>query len=121
MSTHSDSITSYLRSTSDVLSAGRKLQRKLDADVVTRTSAIKELETSGTGQDTGVTSYRAFMFSALGETKTTQKKKRQKISDDILATVVADLQVGGVFVAAGEAVGEAGNDEATKQSGKLRL
>lgn len=120
MSTHSASIRSYLRSNSYVLSAGRKLQRKLDGDVTKLASAITELEEAATDQDTGA-SYRAFMFSALGETETTEKKKRQKLSEDILATVVADLQVGSVFVAAGEAVGEAGNDEATKQEGKRRL
>src|SRR5215216_5634973 len=105
MSTHITSTSRYLNNNASVVTAGRQLQNILGRDSSTLEFAITQLEEAAKAQDTGTNSYRAFMFSALEETKETQKERRQKINGDILATVVADLQVGSVFVAAGQAVG----------------
>jgi hypothetical protein len=108
MPTHIVSTSRYLLGTKSVLSAGRQLQSMLGEDADTLKYAVTQLEEAASDQDTGTKGYRAFMFSALDKSKTAQKEKREKITEDVLATVVADLQIGSVLVAAGQAVGEAG-------------
>ena len=108
MSTHIISTNRYLLNTASVLTAGRQLRSMLGEDAETLNFAITQLDEAARDQDVGIESYRAFMFSALDKSKTTQKEKRGKITEGLLATVVADLQVGSVLVAAGQAVGEAG-------------
>lgn len=116
-----DSTRNYLNSNSSVLIAGRKLQRNLGANFERIELAISELEQAAESQDARASSYRAFMFSALEQTEETQKKARQEITENILTTVVADLQVGSVFVAAGQAVGETRSGDADVQEGHRLL
>ncbi|HMG74253.1 MAG TPA: hypothetical protein VK582_12195 [Pyrinomonadaceae bacterium] len=116
-----DFARSYLRGNSSVLVAGRKLQKKLGMDFETLDLAISELEGAAESQDAQASSYRAFMFSGFEGTNETQKETRQEITGNILTTIVADLQVGSVLVAAGQAVGETRSGDAAVQEGHQLL
>lgn len=107
MSTHVVSTSRYLMNTSSVLAAGRQLQNTMGEDFGQLEYAITQLEEAANEQDAGVTNYRAFMFSALDQSQPAQKETRERITEDVFATVLADLQIGSVLVAAGHDLGEA--------------
>jgi hypothetical protein len=107
MSTHIVSTSHYLMNTSAVLAAGRQLQNMMGEDYVQLDYAVTQLEEAANAQDAGATNYRALMFSALEQSKPAQKETRERITEDVFATVLADLQIGGVLVAAGHDLGEA--------------
>ena len=119
MATHIVTTARYLNNTRSVLNAGKYLQDNLNAEFDRLVYAVTQLEEAATFQDTETQDYRAFMFSALGETQATRKVTKERVTEDVLATIVTDLQVGSVLVAAGHAVGEAG--ESAKQEGQIKL
>jgi hypothetical protein len=110
--THAISTSRYLLNSASVLSAGRELQNMLGEDPDTLEFAVTQLEEAAKGQETGATKYRAFMFAELKRSKGTQTERRERISEDVFATVLMDMQIANVLMAAGHAVGEAnGNPE----------
>src|ERR1700675_154635 len=103
---HQVSTGRYLLNTTAALGAGRQLQNMLNEDVATLDYAVTQLEEAAKDPEAGATGYRALMFAELEKTTVTQKQKRERISEDLFATVVTDLQIGNVLIAAGQAVGE---------------
>lgn len=105
---HAIHTSDYLLSTESTLHAGRRLRNVLDADPATVEYAVTRLERAAQHQETGGTGYRAFMFSELDSTPEAEKATRERLTQDALASVLADLKVANVLMAAGQAVGETG-------------
>lgn len=103
---HQVSTGRYLLNTTAVLGAGRQLQNMLNEDVATLDYAVTQLEEAAKDPEAGTIGYRALMFAELEKTTVTQRQRRERISEDLFATVVTDLQIGNVLIAAGQAVGE---------------
>lgn len=119
MSTHIVSTSRYALANESIITAGKYLQNVLDEDFSTLDYAITQLDEAANNQDKGAKSYRAFMFTALESTKPAEKAKRGRVTEDVFSTIMTDLQIGSVLIAAGEAVGETG--EEAKQPGRLLL
>jgi hypothetical protein len=98
----------YLLNTQSVLYAGRRLRDLVDADQATKEYAITGLERAAQRYTTGGTSYRAFMFSELETTLEADKAMRQRTTEDAMVSVLTDLQVANVLMAAGLTLGETG-------------
>jgi|GEM_PF-1355652 hypothetical protein len=108
MANHVVSTGRYLVNTSAVLSAGRTLQDALSAefDVDTLKYAVTQLTEAAKTQESGAKSYRSFMLTELETTEVVEEEKRERISEDVIGSVLVDLQVANVLMAAGNAVGE---------------
>jgi len=119
MPTHVISTSRYVLANQSIITAGKYLQNVLDEDFSTLDYAIAQLDEAASNQDKGAKSYRAFMFTALESTKPAEKAKRGRVTEDVFSTIMTDLQVGSVLVAAGEAVGETG--EEAKGPGRVLL
>lgn len=105
---HAVYTSDYLLSTQSVLHAGGRLRNVLDADRATREYAITRLERAAEQHETGGTGYRTFMFSELETTTEADKAIRERVTEDVLISVLTDLQVANVLMAAGQALGETG-------------
>lgn len=103
--THTASTGQYLLDTSAVLAAGRLLQNALGEDLDTQDYAATRLSEAAKKQSSGAKNYRAFMFSEMKARKV-PKEKSKRIGEDVIASVLTDLQIANVLVAAGHAVGE---------------
>ena len=105
---HMVSTGRYLANTSAVLLAGRSLQDALSAefDVDTLEYAVTQLTEAAKTQESGAKSYRSFMLTELETTEVVEEEKRERISEDVIGSVLVDLQVANVLMAAGNAVGE---------------
>src|SRR6266849_3545399 len=82
----------------------------LGEDVETLDYAVTRLEEAARNQEDGATKYRAFMFAELETSGAVQKERRERISEDVFASVLTDLQIANVLMAAGNAVGETNGD-----------
>jgi hypothetical protein len=96
----------YIQNTAAVVTAGEQLQDLLGARLETLDYAVSQLEAAARDQDADANSYRAFMFSELKAIEESAKEDRQRMSEDVFASVLVDLQVANVLISAGEAVGE---------------
>lgn len=98
----------YLVNTSAVVTAGRLLQDALSAefDVDTLAYVVTQLTEAAKTQEFGAKSYRSFMLTELETTEVVEEQKRERISEDVIGSVLVDLQVANVLMAAGNAVGE---------------
>lgn len=96
----------YLLNTQSVLYAGRHLRRALDADRATIEFATNQLEEAVQKHEEGGTGYRAFMFSELETTPEAEKATQERLTEDVLASVLTDLQVANVLMAAGQTIDE---------------
>ncbi|MEP6912150.1 MAG: hypothetical protein ABI923_05320 [bacterium] len=102
----------YLSSTRSVLRAGKKLQEALKAkaseegNLKKKDSAIRLLEQAGRQHDLGAQSYRAFMFKEVQGQPTTELPVTPQSAKDLFASVLNDLQVASVYIAAGQNIGE---------------
>jgi len=105
---HKASTGRYLANTSAVLLAGRSLQDALSAefDVDSLDYAVTQLTEAAKTQESGAKSYRSFMLTELETTEVVEEEKRERISEDVIGSVLVDLQVANVLMAAGNAVGE---------------
>src|SRR5687768_16023022 len=95
----------YLASTRSVLQAARWLREDLNADVARREFAIEQLEEAAEQQRGGAESFRAFMFTEL-EPSGPEEGIQERVAEDTLASIAADLHVANVLIAAGETTGE---------------
>jgi hypothetical protein len=98
----------YLLGTQSVLYAGKRLRSVLDADRATLEYAVTSLERAAQQQEGGGSEYRAFMFSGLDAIGEEDKETRERISEDVLASVLTDMQTANVLMAAGQVLGETG-------------
>lgn len=98
----------YLSSTQSVLYAGRWLRDILDTDQETVEDAVTQLERATRHHEAGGSGYRTFMFSELETTIEEDKTARERLTEDVLASVLTDLQVANVLMAAGLTLGEGG-------------
>ncbi|MGH9937354.1 MAG: hypothetical protein ACREAM_13995, partial [Blastocatellia bacterium] len=100
----------YVLGAESVLTAGRRLQSALStgASPAKMEYVIAGLEQAAEMQNNGGAAYHNFMFSELTTTSETEKATRERIMEDVLASVLTDLQVANVLMAAGQAVGELG-------------
>jgi hypothetical protein len=105
---HAVYTSDYLSSTQAVLFAGRRLQNTLGAERSKLEYAVTGLERAAQQHEQGGTSYRAFMFSALDTLPESNQVTRERVTEDALASVLTDMQVANVLMAAGQASGEAG-------------
>ncbi len=97
----------FLLSARSILVACQDLQEALtERDPTAIELAIAELEHAYTLYDQAGDAYRMFMLGRLGTTRSAIQAER--VSTDALASLVTDLQVARVLLAAGEAVGETG-------------
>jgi hypothetical protein len=95
-----------LRDTESVADAAERLRDSLDGAAADRDYAVEALERAGTSQEERAGAYRAFMFQELGADA--QPEEQERAADDVIALAATDLKIGGVLVAAGNAVGETG-------------
>lgn len=112
---HVSSGGAYLELNRAVLFAGRTLRDNLEADQPTLDHSISQLEQSVERQESGEVSYRTLMFSELEAAAGTEEAKEELIAKDVLASVLTDLEVANLLMAAGEALGETG-EEAKRQA-----
>src|SRR5271167_1855037 len=98
----------YLQSTRAVLQAGRQLRNVLDKDRATLDFAVSGLERAAQLQDNGGSDYHAFMFTALQAAPKADVAVTEKVTQDALASVLTDMHVANVLIAAGQTLGETG-------------
>jgi hypothetical protein len=98
----------YVSSTRSVLQAATQLREALDADAARIEFAITDLERAAEQQQSGATNFRSFMFSELDTASEPEDTLRERLAEDTLATVSADLHVASTLIAAGVTVGEVG-------------
>lgn len=109
MTTNPAAYTSdYPLSTRSVLYAGRQLRIALDADRARLGHAITRLERTAQQHEIEGTGYRAFMFTELEDTTEADNAIRERMTEGVLASVLTDLQVANVLIAAGQTLGETG-------------
>jgi hypothetical protein len=106
--THAVRTSDYLLDVQSVLHAGQRLRQSLDAPASRREFAISQLERAATRQEAGGKAYQAFMFNQLDVTPETAKVRRERVAEDALASIVTDLEVANVLLAAGRTLGEKG-------------
>ncbi|MCS7221295.1 MAG: hypothetical protein RML36_08280 [Anaerolineae bacterium] len=98
-------VSDFLLSVRAIALAGQDLQDALaQGDAEAQDFAIAELEQAYARYDQASESYRTFMLGRLGTTRSAVQAER--VSVDTLGSVVADLQVAHVLLAAGQSVGE---------------
>jgi hypothetical protein len=116
---HIVNTSDYILSTESVITAGRRLQKALEtrANPAKLEYAIKGLERAAQQQESSGADYHAFMFSELETAPETDKITRERVTEDVLASVLTDLHVANVLMAAGQAVGEI---EGEREPKKLR-
>lgn len=105
---HMTYTSDYLSSTQSVLHAGNLLRDLLDADEATREYAVTQLERAAQRHQTGGAGYRGFMFSEIETTKAAGKRIGNRATEDVLATIMADLNMSSMLMAAGQSTGEVG-------------
>jgi hypothetical protein len=98
----------YFSGTQSVLYAARRLRDLLSADKAAQEYAATRLERTAQQQEDGGGSYRAFMFSELEAAAEPEKEMSERTTEDVLATILIDAQVGNVLMAAGQTMGETG-------------
>ena len=103
---YGDRATDYLTSTQGVVQAGRRLRSSLAEDRGHRDFAIRRLERAADQHGQHDASLHAFMFSALKNTPDAQRAIRERTTEDSLVTVMTELQVANVLLAAANATGE---------------
>lgn len=99
----------YVVTTDSVLRAGRRLQKILAADKSKASFAVSQLEHAVQSQDSRGASYRAFMFSQLEGAPAAAKDTRERVTEDLFASVLVDVQIANVLMAAGQNLGETGS------------
>ena len=87
----------YLDTTNSVLRAGRRLQKYIDGDKSKLELAVTQLERAARSQTAGASKHRPFTF-----------EQRERLEEDTLAAILADIQTANVLMSAGQAVGETG-------------
>ncbi len=98
-------VSDFLLSVRAIALAGQDLQDALaQGDAEAQDFAIAELEQAYARYDQASESYRTFMLGRLGTTRSAVQAER--VSVDALGSVVADLQVAHVLLAAGQSIGE---------------
>ncbi len=110
MTTYATLTGNYLRETESVLAAASAVKHSLGGDAIELEMAIAGLEQAAAGQASEGSQYRAFMFSALetGAEPEAPDPQRARLTDDTLATVLLDMKVANVLLAAGQSTGEGG-------------
>ena len=83
--------------TDSVLRAGRRLQKYMDGDKSKLELAVTQLERAARSHAAGASKYRPFRF-----------EQRERLEEDTLASILADIQTANVLMSAGQAVGETG-------------
>jgi len=106
------STNQYLSSTKSVLQAGRDLQKALTAKkgLQEKNSALTKLAEAGAGHDVGTKGYRAFMFSEAESEGATEPTHRIQAAENLFASTLSDLEIANVYLAAGQNIGETGED-----------
>jgi hypothetical protein len=105
----------YLNNTKSVVFAGKQLLEALDGDIETLNYAINELESAAQAQDSSGQNYRAFMFSEAETEAPKADIAREYIMEDVFASVLTDLQVGNVLLAAGQTLQGQADDAAQRE------
>lgn len=106
---HAQYTSDYLLSAKSVQHAGEYLRAMVeegeaeDIDFATEMLLQAYKRYDGSAED-----YSRFMFDELAGTPPTEKASRERIDGDVLASVLTDLQVANVLLAAGEVMGETG-------------
>jgi hypothetical protein len=96
----------YLSSTNDVVRAGRELLSVIDRPGPARQNAVDELVNRTHLQEAGANQFRAFMFSTLEGSAPPERK--EQVTEEVLGNVALDMDVAGLLIAGGQAVGEVG-------------
>jgi hypothetical protein len=106
------STNQYLSSTKSVLQAGRDLQKVLAAKkgLQDKNSALAKLTEAGAGHDLGSKGYRAFMFRETVSEGVPEQTHRIQVAENVFASTLNDLEVANVYLAAGQNIGETGED-----------
>jgi hypothetical protein len=102
------STNEYLFSTQSVLQAGTNLRDLLDGDQRQRKDAVTQLERAAQRHQTGGADYRGFMFSEIEKTAAVDKGIGNRATGDVLASIMNDLNMSSMLMAAGQSVGEIG-------------
>src|SRR5215211_395412 len=87
----------YLSNTQSVLQAAKRLRRDLDADVAKRENAITRLERATERQEGGASGFRSFMFNELETLPEAETAVRERVQEDTLESISADLHVANVL------------------------
>ena len=117
---HAVNSSDYIIATESVLTAGKRLQMTLAAGAspAKLEYAIVGLEQAAEMQDNRGVAYHNFMFSELETATEDEKSMRERMTEDVLASVLTDLQVANVLMAAGQAVGELGEQKEPQKLGE---
>jgi len=100
-------LQAYVQQTKSVADAGRLLQNLLADDEATRDYAVTQLVAAAEQQTQQGAGYRAFMFSEMKQAPA-NKAVGARVTEEVLAGALAEVQVASVLIEAGRAVGETG-------------
>ena len=116
MTSYYDTLSNRLAGLQSVLNAGKQLQEFLreDQDYELQNVAANQLESAAQQYHVEETHYRTFKFSEL-ETNTipdqVDQVDQEQTTEEVLTSVLLDLQVSGVLIAAGGIRGETGEKQ----------
>ena len=98
----------YLVRTQAIVYAGKRLLKKLNNKEGSHESIVRSLEQAFRQYEDDGAHFQAFMFSKLEGTAEDERTIRTGLTENILASVLTDLQVANVLIAAGGVTGEEG-------------
>src|ERR671926_1176598 len=99
----------YFQTTQKVLNAGRQLLDSIQTedDLEALQYAVTQLEAASDTQGSISEGYRAFLFSeAEAVAPRRQEVVREQVLEEVFTSVLTDIQVGNVLLAAGQGLGE---------------
>jgi phage shock protein A len=99
-------LKAYVQQTESVADAGRELQRFLAADANTRAYSAEQLSEVAKRQTEKAAGFRAFMFAEGARPRAADKAAGDPATEELLASLLSEVQVANVLLAAGRAVGE---------------
>jgi hypothetical protein len=100
-----DTLKSMLKGTEAIINAGRRLGEAL-REKTGQPSAVTAIEQAVEHYDGIATNYQKFKFSQINTIQDLDKATSTQLTEDVLASLLLDLQVANVLMVAGSAVGE---------------
>lgn len=97
----------YLSSTQAVLQSGKLLRSLRDADPATREYAVTQLERAAQRHQNNGADFRSFMFTETAG-RAADQNITERAGEDVLATIMTDLNIASMLMASGQSIGELG-------------
>ncbi|HXT61644.1 MAG TPA: hypothetical protein VN696_01280 [Pyrinomonadaceae bacterium] len=106
---HLDYVTDYVASAQSILQSGKLLKTFINSEPAKREYAVSQLERAAQRHLAGGENYRNFMFAQAGAAPIAELGERS--AEDVLATIMADLNASNLLMACGQNIGEVGGQK----------